>query len=192
MPAADVTAALERYEAALRSLGAPVARKLRPGIGDAELRELERRYGVELPEDAVAVWRWHNGVHWSPEMTTQSRFLVPYRYFGDLAESLTFAFEFVETMASGNPDLFYTGLQAVSLLIDNVGFMIDITPGRPTLTFMNDPMTWAFESFPVMPVAERIGWWTWAIESGAWSIDENGGWVVNWDNYPPPPNTNVI
>ena len=195
MSAAEVAGALQHYESALRRLGAAVVPNLRPGISDTELRELERRYGVELPEDAAAVWRWHNGVD-GIEGTLDSDHahrLTPYKLFADLPRSLDFAARFIALSVEGNPEHSpHRGMRAVSLLIYNVGFMIDITPGHPALTFMNDPAQLSLDEFPMMPVADRIHWWTWALENGAWAIDENGGWVVNWERYPAPPNNNAF
>jgi hypothetical protein len=195
MTAAEVTKALERYEDALRRRGAAVVPNLRPGISETELRELERQHHLELPEDAAAVWRWHNGVDGiagTPNSAHAHR-LGPYKLFADLAFSLDFAARFIALSIEGNPQYSpHRGIRAVSLFTDNVGFMIDITPGHGAVTFLNEPSQRALDEFPVMPVAERVDWWTWAIENGAWTIDEHGGWGIDWAKYPPAPNNNTF
>jgi hypothetical protein len=190
MSGSEVTSALERYEDELRRIGAPVVLNLRPGISDVAIRELEERFGVELPDEARSVWRWHNGVEsgsWGAD-----RMLVPRRAFGDLESSLAFAREFVRVAAESNPASEYAHRVFVSLLIDNVGFMINITPGEPSLTYMNDPMSWSLADYPALPIADRIEWWTRAIQSGAWRIDERGEWILDFDRYPQGHNRNVL
>jgi hypothetical protein len=181
-----VQAALRRYEVALRSLGAPVVANLRPGISSAEVRKLEDRFGVELPDEVRAVWEWHNGVEGARDANSgdAARMLVPNRAFGDLAWSFEFADEFFSIVASANPTSEYAGRRFVSLLIDNVGFVVNLTPGEPPLTYMNDPMSWAMADYPSMPIADRIDWWTWAVEVGTWSLTATGDWRVDTERYP--------
>lgn len=179
MSRSEVVAALEEYEAELRRAGAPVVSNLSAGISDTTIRELEQRFGVELPDEVRAVWQWHNGVErvsgsWGPE-----RMLVPYRAFDDLETSLAFARDFVKVIAENNPTSEYAHRVFVSLLVDNVGFMINLTPGEPPLTYMNDPMSWSLSDYAVLPIAERIEWWTRAIKTGAWQINERGEWVLD-------------
>jgi hypothetical protein len=182
----DVTAALERYESALRSLGAPVVANLRPGISPGELLELEAQYGVELPDEARAVWQWHDGVEGARESDGGDplRYLTPNCEFGDLGWSLEFAHEFIGIVEAANPTSEFAGRKFVSLLINNVGYVINLTPKEPTLTYINDPMSWSLTDFPAMPIADRVDWWTWALKTGAWQVDEAGRWRANFDRYP--------
>lgn len=186
MTAAEVTEALNRYESALRRLGAPVISQLGPGVSDAEIAELEMRYGAELPDEVRAVWRWHDGTAGARTANggDPKRALVPHGVFGDLAWSLEFAHEFMTITTDANPASEYAGRTFVSLLIDNVGFVINLTAGEPPLTYLNDPMSWTMSDYSVMPVAERIQWWTTALETRAWTVSPNGEWVVDFDRYP--------
>lgn len=118
--------------------------------------------------------------------------LTPYRPFGDLAWSLEFAHQFIAITADANPMSEYANRVFVSLLIDNVGFVINLTPGEPALTFMNDPMSRTMSDYPSMPIAERVDWWTWALETMVWSIDENSKWHVEVARYPEGENRNVL
>ena len=181
-----VTAALQRYEAALRAVGAPVVANLRPGISSTEIRGLEIRFGLVLPDDVRAVWEWHDGVEGArgANSADATRMLVPHRSFGNLAWSLEFAHTFITTITDTNPGSDYAGRAFVSLLIDNVGLLINLTRGEAPLTYVNDPMSWALSDYPAMPIAERIDWWTWAVTTGVWTVAESGGWHVDIDRYP--------
>ncbi|MFF1633500.1 hypothetical protein [Leifsonia sp. NPDC058248] len=178
----------------MRALGAPVMVNLRPAISSAEIRQLESHFGVELPDGVRAIWEWHNGVDGArgANAANAARMLVPHLAFGDLAWSLEFADEFFSIVASANPTSDYAGRRFVSLLIGNVGLVVNLTPGEPDLTYLNDPMSSAMSDYPSMPIADRIDWWTWAIETGAWSLTEEGDWTVNLDLYPQGQNRNVL
>lgn len=174
-------------------MGAPVVSNLSPGVSPEDVRNLEAQYGLELPDEARAVWEWHNGVEGARGSYTNDarRMLTPYRAFGDLAWSLEFAHQFTAITAEANPRSDFAHRAFVSLLIDNLGFMINLTPGEPLLTYMNDPMSWSLSDYPVLTIAERIEWWTQALESGAWRISDEGLWVVDFDRYPQGENRNV-
>lgn len=165
---------------------APVVSNLRTGISSTEVGELESRFGVELPAEVRAVWEWHNGVEDArgANGADAARMLVPYRAFGDLASSLEFAEEFFSTVAVTNPTSEYAGRRFVSLLIENVGVVVNLSPGEPPRTYVNDPMSWAMADYPALSIADRINWWTWAIETGAWSLIDTGDWKIDADRYP--------
>lgn len=194
MSRSEVTAALERYSAALVRLNAPVVANLRPAISSADVRELENRFGVELPDEVRAIWEWHDGVEGArrAKPTDSARRLVPHGTFGDLAWSLEFAHEFFSIVTSANPSSEYAGRQFVSLLIGNVGVVVNLTPGELPLTYLNDPMSWSMSDYPSSPVADRIDWWTWAVETGVWSLTEAGEWSVDADRYPQGRDRNVL
>lgn len=116
--------------------------------------------------------------------TDAARRLVPHGTFGDLAWSLEFAHQFFSIVASANPSSEYAGRQFVSLLIENVGVVVDLTPGELPLTYLNDPMSWAMSDYPSLSVADRIDWWTWAVETGVWSLTKTGEWSVDAERYP--------
>jgi cell wall assembly regulator SMI1 len=42
---------------------APIARRLAPGLSDAEVDELAEPLGLTVPPEARTWWRWHNGAH---------------------------------------------------------------------------------------------------------------------------------
>jgi cell wall assembly regulator SMI1 len=67
--AAAAAAALERLEAALAATDHPLVRALRPGLDADEIATETSRLRIRVPDDAAALWRWHDGV--DPAYTAQ-------------------------------------------------------------------------------------------------------------------------
>lgn len=57
----DVRKALDAYAAYLDSIGCLSPRRLRPGLSEAQAQEAAHGLGLTLPEDALAIWTWHDG-----------------------------------------------------------------------------------------------------------------------------------
>lgn len=57
----DVRKALDAYAAYLDSIGCLSSRRLRPGLSEAQAQEAAHGLGLTLPEDALAIWTWHDG-----------------------------------------------------------------------------------------------------------------------------------
>jgi hypothetical protein len=53
---------LERFEAALRSVRAPIVEHWAPGASDAEIDEALGPLGIDAPAEGRLWWQWHNGV----------------------------------------------------------------------------------------------------------------------------------
>jgi len=62
VPTLLTTDLLDRFEARLRGAGAPIVDAWAPGLTDAQIDELVRPLGIDLPKEARVWWRWHNGV----------------------------------------------------------------------------------------------------------------------------------
>jgi hypothetical protein len=189
-----VIRALDAYEAELRRIGAPVTAHLAPGISEPAIRELERRFGVELPDAVRTIWRWHNGVSDAKGARGNDahRMLVPHRAFGDLEWSLSFADDFVQQVEAGNPASEYAGRSVVSLLIGNIGVVIDLTPGLEPLTYVNDPMSWSLSDYPASTIIERVDRWARAVRYGVWRVGAQGEWIVDLDRYPEAEQSNTL
>ena len=56
---------LERLDAWYARYLPSVHKTLRPGATEAELDEFERKFGIRLPADFRALYRWHDGQNWS-------------------------------------------------------------------------------------------------------------------------------
>jgi len=52
---------LAKLENALKQQAPQLLEFLQPGLSDQEITELERRAGVQLPDDIKALYRWRNG-----------------------------------------------------------------------------------------------------------------------------------
>lgn len=62
MSTPPTAAALVRFEATLARIGHPLAHALRPGLDGEDIRSRTSGVGVRVPEDAVGLWEWHDGV----------------------------------------------------------------------------------------------------------------------------------
>jgi cell wall assembly regulator SMI1 len=67
----DTRAALARLEDAMRRTRHPLVEALQPGLPPDEVRERVAALGVALPDDAVALWAWHDG--FDPAFTKSER-----------------------------------------------------------------------------------------------------------------------
>lgn len=56
-------AALARFEDVLRSMNHPLLDALQPGISTDEIRAALAPTGLTLPDEAVELWRWRNGLN---------------------------------------------------------------------------------------------------------------------------------
>jgi len=52
---------LDRFDASLEALGAPILGAWAPGLSDAEIDALLVPLGIDLPAEARVWWGWHNG-----------------------------------------------------------------------------------------------------------------------------------
>lgn len=71
-------ALVERTVERLRSAGADLADRLRPGLSDAQIDELAGPAGIDLPEEARVWWRWHDGVQDDGPPFASIRGVTPY------------------------------------------------------------------------------------------------------------------
>jgi hypothetical protein len=186
--ASDVTAALQDYEALLRERGALVVRNLRPGIAPEQIGALESEYGFQIPDEARAVWLWHNGIEGVGSIGGPAVQLTAFGGgFGDLEFALRMGRQRVEIMVEGfaysGVESEYAGLKILDLLVSGVDIIIDVTPGRSVLTYMSDPVS-RLHDFPIMPIAHRVRWWIWAIENGAWTVNPDGSWAIDHSKHP--------
>jgi hypothetical protein len=50
----------------------------------------------------------------------------------------------------------------------------------------------SLDEFPVMPVADRIRWRSWALGSDAWLLRPDGGFYADYSQYPDGADRNAI
>jgi len=68
---------LDRFEAVLHSLGAPVAELMRPGLPDEKIDDLIAPTGLTLPDELRIWWRWHDGADEAASNHEEGRRLGP-------------------------------------------------------------------------------------------------------------------
>ena len=78
---------LDRLEARLRAAGSLIVDAWAPGLTDTQIDDLLQPLGIDLPEEARAWWRWHDGilVEANPRVTEISprRPHLPLRYVAE-------------------------------------------------------------------------------------------------------------
>lgn len=187
MTAVEATHALTDWEDRLRGLGARGVAHLRPGLPPEQIDTITAEYGLELPQDARAVWAWHDGEDVSARSPalTPDRELLPLREALDLAR--TWAQEAIDHGLADDEmlaDVIYRA-ELVPVLGFQHPLVFDCTGTRATTgtTAMWTPDAGLGQT-PHLTVVERVRWWHWALDHGAWSITPEGLWAVDLSRYP--------
>lgn len=194
MTAAEVTEALVSWEERLRALGAGVVGHLRPGLSRQQVEDLAGEFGVRLTQDAVAVWMWHDGDCHGLVQVTASPPLIPYRHFWDLRTALeqsrrTHELLWEEDALEEPVDhAFVNGMfrkEWVCFLSEQLPTVIDCTDSevQTSTTAMFMP-GFGLGQTTHHTIPERVGWWHWALDTGAWQVTADGGWAVDQTRYP--------
>lgn len=185
MTASEVEHELQRFEQLCRDRGAINVTRMGPGLTPDQLRVIEERHNLRLPEDATAVWSWHNGAAAAEMCTTP--FWGAGRYFFDLETSIADAKMRLDIRNDG--DVFrYPESRWLTLSFSTIARVIDITDplGTDALVLVSDA-TASPEEFPIVSIATQIRWWNLAIESGVWALNEEGRWVHDQALWPTGP-----
>ncbi|MCC2307193.1 SMI1/KNR4 family protein [Cellulomonas chengniuliangii] len=187
MPAAEVTQALTDWEQRLRGLGARGMPQLRPGLSAAQIDAISNEFGVQLPEDAVAIWAWHDG----EQVAAGSTALAPYREFHPLREALNLSRTWTQDAVARGfaEDEAFAHVIFRAELVPVLGYqlplVLDCTDPHATST---TTVVWTpdggLQDMPHLTMVERITWWHWALDHGAWSISPDGAWNVDFTRYP--------
>jgi hypothetical protein len=168
---------LERFEAALTSVGVPITRCWAPGLTDAEIDALAASVNLTLPEEARRWWRWHNGV--VEGTRPQDTQLVPGRPLLDLAMVL-------EDFGAGRD---------VTQDVHRRSALLQPLPDQPWLFFDCDvshdapvPILVGGPGADIRPgldsIGELVATWTALIETGAFAGDHTG-WTWDTERIPP-------
>ncbi|HET7487853.1 MAG TPA: hypothetical protein VFJ85_07985 [Acidimicrobiales bacterium] len=174
--AGEAAAALAALEAALRSHAHPAAALLRPGLDPAQVRSLVTPVGLALPDAAVAVWAWHDGVE-SPGCESPARAqLLP---GGALLFRLDEAIRQYDTYRAIAPDRDDWSPAWFPLARHfNDSYWLDCSGPVDGPTPVQYRYTWEY-SPPAALAAQRVGSlpeavaaWVGVLDSGAWAIDE--------------------
>jgi hypothetical protein len=169
----DQLARLERYWV---EQGAPVARRLRPGLTPSAMDALVGPLGLRLPAEAQTWWGWHDGAALQPGDLAKDIELRPGCEFGSLADAVRIYRERREMAADVHPDdpdrLWPRPLLPVSRYGD-IACWTDVPDGAPGPMWEVD---WHDERGP-RPVASSFGevvdWWLEQFAAGevAWRAD---------------------
>jgi hypothetical protein len=170
-------ALLDRFDASLRALGAPIVDAWAPGVSDGEIDALMLPLGVDLPTEARVWWGWHNGTRDDAPPISRSLGFRDVTRLQDAAEIYAIDIEYQQpvfnvngllTPLSGKPNLFFACRDAVD--------------GRVAIYTQNDIET----PRRVLPsIRELVLAWIALIENGAWSIKPDGIWQLHAANIPP-------
>lgn len=179
MSAEQVISQLNTFEELSRSRAAVHVERMQPGLTPAELRSVELRHGLQLHEDIKAVWSWHNGG--DPE--NLSWFWGPGRLFLDLERSIADGKMRLDARNYG--DVFrYPDSTWITLGKTSVASVIDIPqPNAEPRVFVSEASS-SPEDYPIVTIAEQIGWCNWAIENDVWELDNRRQWIYSKTNRP--------
>lgn len=202
MSAESVTEALAGWEDRLRSLGSVAVDCLQPGISREQIDALAAEFDGGLPEEAAAIWMWHDGCdHGRPPMPGL-RGLVPHRFFLPLRQAFAQALELYEMTSA--PEQYIEHLEdrqrrATDRRTDpdtadlpghaswyRPWWLVLLAGGGTTFVDCGDPDS------PEAPIGvwdphddlyvgtltlpERVWWWHWALDTGHWWVDDDGLW----------------
>lgn len=179
--------ALRGYEDFLASRGADVVRRLRPGLNSQRIDDLCQRHNAVLPEDARALWMWHDGDAagpWEDNGWTGQPGIVAWYSFPSLESTLTML-----EKAYPNP-----GLQVDISLDDGTESQVPLRSIPPIAYYLGEPRmslvcpdgetaivfpgsgndTYALESGDCWTIPEFVAMCEQCIESGIWRIYPDG------------------
>lgn len=164
---------LSRFEARLRALGALIVENWAPGLTDAQIDELLRPVGIDLPEEARVWWRWHDGVRRDAPSPTEISPARPHRALRLVLDE-------------------YSALREEMLELNGIDALLRPVGDKPLIYFAcggarDDPVPiYAQNDHTTRPrlVATSIGElvlvWISLIDRGVWATDEDGNWA--WDH----------
>ena len=184
MSATEVTQLLHRWEARLRDLGAPCIHALRPGLTRRQVDELAAGYGLEVSDDAAALWMWHDG----DTPVDDLRGLTPRGRFRGLQDSLKRSRWLQRITCEGEDDGDYSDEGPGAELYFRRDFLtfleaedplyVDCTPGTAG-TATGFYISHDAARAPRLELADRLHRWHDALDRGLWRIDADGAWIVD-------------
>lgn len=173
---------LAAFEARLRHVGAAVVGHFAPGLDDERIDELLAPLGVDLPEEARAWWRWHNGT--APGAPPTGTYIIPSRDLMPLEDAVNlvpFARERVEIF--NLPEL----AKHLELVSNKPIIYVDCNGPReapaPIFSQNDDPEP---PELALPSMGELITIWTALIDDGVFATTLDGRWQpLDPDRIPP-------
>jgi cell wall assembly regulator SMI1 len=188
-PRALDTDLLTEYAALLASQGVPTDQWDRPGLTDAQLDEATAALGLDLPEEARVIWRWHDGIESSAGANALGavgeQLLSIASAVAEAQEHRTLLTKACREMGTEGDPRYHPGW--LPLIGPEYPLVIDCRVGR------NDPspvriISWEDPNPPPV-VARSIGevfaLWGDLIRMGAWLWNtDSADWEVDTDRLP--------
>jgi cell wall assembly regulator SMI1 len=183
---------LEQLAERWRTLRAPIATSLRPGLADNEIDALVAPLELRLPHEARVWWGWHDGTETGLISHGIGNHIVPLQLAQAVAryrELLQVAAEVTaddETFAPGDywrHEWFpFAAPRRADLACDCA-----VPEGAPTPIRHVEFELPAQSQEPVAPsLGAVVSLWIEAIDSGAWTFDHNRppGWETHHERFP--------
>lgn len=182
----EVTRQLRQWEERLWRRDRASVSYLRPGLTRAQVDATAAEHGIRLPDDAAAVWMWHDGERATPEgagpvrsvfpgggiflslhsSLAQSRWLEQITFDGEDDGDYSDEEDFSERR--GRPVQFYFRRGFVLLSYAEYATYLDCTDPDVGCTPTAGFSTWSDTSTQQVPLAERIAGWNRAWDAGVW------------------------
>ena len=173
---------LADFEARLRQVGAAVVEYWAPGLDDRRIDELLAPLGIDLPEEARAWWRWHNGtLRGAPPI---ANYIIPSREQQPLEGAAKMA-ETAGLMAEAFDVPEFAKL--LHLVSDKPMIYVDCNAPRdapaPIYSQNDDPEP---PELVLPSIGELITIWSRLIDDGVFATTSDGQWQrLDPDRIPP-------
>ncbi len=185
---------LQLWERRLRELGAPCVDHLRPGLARADIERITAAAGIQMADDAAAIWMWHDGDRaayeddWGRPSLTPSGVFLGLRAALDRSKQLRSITDSIRPVGAdpeagpyedeGTADELYFRRTFVILDEDEDPVYLDCTnpaDRTPTGIFI----THDTYRTPRVPLADRIRYRIDALDRGLWRMGEEGEWIID-------------
>jgi hypothetical protein len=170
---------LERLSGHCRTLGAPVAESLRPGLSEPEMHALVAPLGLRLPTEARVWWAWHDRAESTSLAHSLGNGIVSLRLEQAVARHLDNR-KIAEQIADDRPtpvraDDYWPPQWLTLAVAAGLGEIVcdcSVAEGEPTPIRLSDFEFPEDSQVPLAPsLGTLVGWWLDALDSGAWTYD---------------------
>ncbi|WAC50302.1 hypothetical protein [Frigoribacterium sp. SL97] len=185
MTTASIQDELDAYAKSVAFSSPATLQRLRPGLNDVDIDQFETAHDIVIPASAREIWKWRDG-----EEEARPRTFVASGRFMPLGEGIAAGTNLLASrrVAHTDPRPGATWIQLVAGM--GPGLCVEIQ-GPACSVVLADPAS-PVTDFPVVPIAELVRLWTWALRNGAWALSAEGAWSWDFDRYPPLPQGHLL